>query len=130
MSLSSDLRKFAKKAKLSTNQVYRLVMNDLSNAMITSSPVDQGTFQANWLAALNSGDYTFDKNKTNVSESSGRLTVTLGGLTTAKSFYFTNSSPYAQGLEDGYSEQAKHGMVKVAINDFPSYVALRAGQVR
>jgi len=130
MSLSADLRKIAKKNKMSLNQVYRGSMFDVSNQMITTSPKDTGVFQANWLAALNSGDYTFDKAKTNITESQGRLTVTVGGLSNDASFYFTNSSPYAKPLEDGHSDQAPSGVVRVTINDFPQIVEKRVREVR
>lgn len=130
MGLGSDLRKIAKKNKQTIQQVYRGVMFDLSNQMITMSPKDTGAFQANWLAALNSGDYTFDKAKTNVSEADGRLTATLGGLTTSTNFYFTNSLPYAAELENGHSEQAPSGVVRVTINDFPQIVEKRVRETR
>ncbi len=126
MSLTTDLRKIAKKRKQSLEQVYRATMNDVSNFIITSSPVDSGAFRANWLSALNSGDYTYDKAKTNISDAEGRLTATVGGLSVNDNFYFTNSMPYAKRLEDGYSDFAPNGMVKVAILDFPQIVAQRA----
>ena len=129
MSLTADLRKIAKKNKQTIQQAYSSIMFDLSNQMITMSPKDTGAFQANWLAALNSGDYTFDKAKTNISEADGRLTATLGALTTNNNFYFTNSLPYAQKLEDGHSEQAKTGIVRVTINDFPQIVEKRVRDV-
>ena len=130
MSLSADLRKIAKKKKQTLNQAYSSIMFDLANQMITMSPKDTGAFQANWLAALNSGDYTYDKAKTNVSEADGRLTITLGGLTTSSNFYFTNSLPYADELENGHSEQAPSGVVRVTINDFPQIVEKRVREVR
>jgi len=130
MSLSADLRKIAKKKKQTLNQAYSSIMFDLANQMITMSPKDTGAFQANWLAALNSGDYTYDKSKTNVSEADGRLTITLGGLTTSSNFYFTNSLPYADELENGHSDQAPSGVVRVTINDFPQIVEKRVREVR
>ncbi len=130
MSLTADLRKIAKKKKQTLNQAYSSIMFDLANQMITMSPKDTGAFQANWLAALNTGDYTFDKSKTNVSEADGRLTVTLGSLTTDNNFYFTNSLPYAQKLENGHSEQAPSGVVRVTINDFPQIVDKRVRETR
>lgn len=130
MSLGADLRKIAKKKKQTLNQAYSSIMFDLANQIITMSPKDTGAFQANWLAALNSGDYTFDKAKTNVSEADGRLTATLGSLTTDKNFFFTNSLPYAQKLEDGHSEQAPSGVVRITINDYPQIVDKRVRELR
>jgi len=129
MSLTADLRKIAKKRKQTIQQAYSSIMFDLANQMITMSPKDTGAFQANWLAALNSGDYTFDKSKTNVSEADGRLTATLGALTTNNNFYFTNSLPYAAELENGHSDQAPSGVVRVTINDFPQIVDKRVKEV-
>lgn len=129
MSLGADLRKIAKKRKQSVQQVYSSVMFDMANQIITMSPKDTGAFQANWLAALNVGDYSYDKSQTNVSAVDGRLTATLASLTTNTDFYFTNSMPYAEQLENGYSDQAPVGMVKVTINDFSSIVTQRVNQV-
>lgn len=129
MSLTSDLKRIAKKQKLNVRQVYRLTMNDVSNQIILSSPVDKGTFQANWLAAINTGDYSYDESKTNISESEGRLTAITSQLDTTESFYFTNSMPYAKRLEDGHSQFAPSGMVKVAVNDFPQIVAQRVREL-
>lgn len=129
MSLTSDLKRIAEKQKLSLTQVYRLTMNDLSNQMITSSPVDTGTFKANWLSAINIGDFSYDKGKTNISESQGRLTAITNQLEHGETFYFTNSMPYAQKLEDGHSKFAAQGIVKVAINDFPQIVDQRVREL-
>lgn len=130
MGLGGDLRKIAKKRKQTIDQVYRSVMFDMGNQIITSSPVQTGAFRANWMAAINAGDFTFDKDKTNVASSSGRLTAKMAMLSTAESFYFTNSMPYAKDIEDGSSEYAPSGVVRVTLNDFKSIVQLRVRQLR
>ena len=130
MSLGDDLRRIAAAQKQTVRQVYRLVMNDIGNQIITSSPVMDGTFRANWLSAINTGNYSYDESKVSISNSEGRLTATTGQLDVGETFYFTNSMPYAARLEDGYSDFAPTGMVKVAVNDFPSIVENRVRQLR
>lgn len=130
MSFTADLKKIAKARKQSMTQVTKSILFDVSNQPILMSPVDEGTFRANWLAAIGSADYSYDKGKTNITESQGRLTATLFRFTSDADFYFTNSMPYAQKLEDGYSEFAPSGMVRVTINDFPSIVEQRVSESR
>ena len=130
MSLTSDLRRIVANIKTENlRKVYRLSMNDIGNQIITSSPRDQGTFQANWLSAINTGDYSIDETKTSVTDSQGRLTATVSTLDGFEEFYFTNSMPYDQKLEDGHSKFAPSGMVKIAVNDFPQIFAKNAALV-
>lgn len=131
MSLTTDLRRIVANIKEeNVREVYRLSMNDISNQVITMSPVDEGTFRANWLSDINAGDFSFDIEKVDITEAEGRLTAVVGRLDSNDVFYFTNSMPYAARLEDGYSDFAPMGMVKIAVNDFPSIVARNAARVR
>lgn len=130
MSLTTELQRIATAKKKTLNQAYRMILNDVANQMITSSPFDTGAFRSNWMSSANFADLSYDKTETSVTTSFGRLTATLSSLTTNDSFYFTNSLPYAEKLEEGWSDFAPMGIVNVAINDFHSIVEKRVNQLK
>lgn len=130
MGFAADLKRIADKNKQTLEQVYRVIMNDMANSMILMSPVDEGTFKANWLADVGKADFSFNATRTNVEYVNGRLTAKLSELTTQQDFFFTNSMPYAERLENGYSDFAPNGMVKVTINNFQSIAEFRINQAR
>ena len=102
--------------------VYRESMFEIATRIIFRSPKDTGLFINNWLSS-----YEYDKSTHNIedesgSKSFGTLTKKYSGLTLDRSFYFMNSLPYAERLEDGWSQQAADGMVKRSLAEFDSIV--------
>jgi hypothetical protein len=80
-----------------------------------------GHFRRNWNISFNSPDRsTTDETDASGNVAKGKIealmkTYKLGDM----SVYLTNSLPYAQRLEEGWSEkQAPHGMVRVSIARF------------
>jgi hypothetical protein len=82
-----------------------------------------GHFKANWQGGSGSPNYqttddidpTGEISITNISQA---IPEKAGGV-----FYITNSLPYAQRLEDGWSSQAPQGMVKLTELEFPQIMA-------
>jgi len=82
------------------------------------SPVDKGTFRANWVATLDGIDRSVDLEKTNadVAEVITKATAVItGGAKVGTTVYISNSAPYAGKLEEGYSPQSPAGIVAPAI---------------
>jgi hypothetical protein len=82
------------------------------------SPVDKGTFRANWVASVDTVDRSSDLSKTskNVNESVTAATAVItNGAKLGTTVYISNSVPYAGKLEDGYSPQAPAGVVAPAL---------------
>lgn len=79
-----------------------------------------GRFRANWVVSQGSIDRTTSE-ETNRAKSDGEaqkaLTLELGGV-----IYLTNSLPYAQRLEHGWSKQAPTGMVRKSAVMFKRFV--------
>lgn len=118
--LALDLRAFAERAKLSMDRLNRTAVMLAAQGMVLRSPVDTGRFRANWQFGYGSVNTT---TTTSVDTSGG---AALGAIKSAVDAveaggicYVTNSLPYAQRLENGWSKQAPSGMVKVTFAELP-----------
>jgi len=79
-----------------------------------ASPVDKGTFRANWVASTDTIDRSADLSKTtkDVNEAVTAATAVItNGAKLGTTVFISNSVPYAGKLEDGYSPQAPAGVV-------------------
>lgn len=97
MSFSGDIEKFIKKTEAKTDVVFKKIVFDIYARVVRRSPVDTGRFKGNWLMTPN------------VPKAPGSVLI-------------SNNLPYAQRLEDGWSDQAPIGMVKVTVAEFQSIV--------
>ena len=95
---------------------------EIANELIERSPVNTGRFRANWMSGYGAVNYTTtadtDKDGT---ETSGRIASGLMQWDGA-TLYVTNSLPYAQRLEDGWSKQAPGGMVGLTAQRWNKYL--------
>lgn len=136
MSLSTDLAKIAARNKAKLLKVAQNSLMRVGGAIIAKSPVDSGRFKNNWLAAYGAPDTSTTENvaKTSLGEGRGavyeRYKAKLSGLDDGQVFYFTNSLPYAERLEYGWSEQAPAGMVRLSVANWQSIVAEEVARVK
>jgi len=82
------------------------------------SPVDKGTFRANWVASIDTIDRSSDLSKTrqDVNEAVTAATAVItNGAKLGTTITISNAVPYAGKLEDGYSPQAPAGIVAPAL---------------
>ena len=102
-------------------EIHRKAMFRLAAQTDLKSPVDSGRFRSNWVGAYGSIDRETTE-QTNV-DSVGKV-VSLLAIEPVKGnyFYYTNSLPYAQRLEYGWSLQAPSGVVRLTSRNFPRYV--------
>lgn len=133
MGFADEVERFCKKADARKHIVLRKILFDLSTALVMKSPVGDpdywiwpappgytgGRFRGNWQYGLNAPNIT----TTQTIDKDGSSTI--DGIFTKvddKPFgnvhYVTNSLPYAKRLEDGWSRQAPHGMVRLTVNEF------------
>lgn len=85
---------------------------DALNRVVMRSPVDTGRFRANWNVAFGAQDTTI----TTQIDPSGQATIArgtavIGSYNSDKIIWLSNSLPYANRLENGWSKQAPQGMV-------------------
>ena len=110
MTLASDLRKFALKTGIRTDQVVRKVCLDLTRDLVRLTPVDTGMARSNYFFGVerNGGkDTATSKGGAPSLVRSGQFAATLkaGGT-----FYITNNLPYIlQITQYGTSQQAAPG---------------------
>lgn len=121
---------FAKEAPDKARTVVRKVAQEAGARVVLRSPVDTGRFRANWAAGVGAPNLT----TTLATDKAGQGTIAK--LTSAAlrwdgegDIYVTNSLPYAQRLEYGYSKQAPAGMVRITVAEFQTMVdaAAKAG---
>lgn len=124
MSLSTDLAKIAARNKAKLLKVAQNSLMRIGGRIVVMSPVRDGIFKNNWMSAYGGIDSnTTDSMDATGSQSIGRLDAKLNGLAAGQMFYFTNSLPYAEKLEYGYSQQAPAGMVRLSVANWQTIVA-------
>ena len=121
-SIASQLKAIQAKSMMKAEAVYRESMFEVSTRIIFRSPVRDGLFINNWLSSYEYDKSTHDIKDKSGAKSSGALIKKQSGLTLDHSFYFMNSLPYAERLENGWSQQAADGMVKRSLAEFDSIV--------
>jgi hypothetical protein len=151
VSFELDLKAFADKTSVKANAVVRKIVIEVGGALVFKSPVGDasywknppppgyvgGRFRANWQYGFNSIDRkTTDKlNRTKYPdyESAG---LSVDGLlkipkdAAGSVYYITNSLPYADRLENGWSRQAPHGMVGLTVLEYKPIVEAAARAVQ
>ncbi len=92
----------------------------LYQKIVARTPVLSGALRASWNASYGTADYSFRDVK---GKKTG--TVTIGpkafGLAydrkQAWHIFIANGAPYAQRVEDGWSDRAPQGMVRISIRE-------------
>jgi len=117
MSFSVDLSKAIEKAKGRTEIVVKKIALELFSNIVYKSPVLTGRFRANWNCSIGSVDKsTSEATDKEGSGAIGRVRAEVTKYTLdGRSIYLANSLPYAERLENGWSDQAPQGMVRLSI---------------
>lgn len=131
MSFAADLSKFAQRASGNIDLVVQKVTMDLASGVIMKSPVDTGRFRANWMF----GQGSMPSGTTEAIDKGGAATLQgiisqIGKTKAGGVSYIANNLPYGQVLEDGSSDQAPSGMVKLTITEFQDYVKRAIAEVK
>lgn len=119
MSFAAQLKRFAAKAKQKPAEAQRKIFTELSRRIIMRTPVDTGRARANWMPAVGAPDLsTTEGRDPNGSTSVANATLVALQVGMDQTLYLTNALPYIQRLEDGWSQQAPAGMVKLSALEF------------
>ncbi|MFV5376500.1 HK97 gp10 family phage protein [Acinetobacter calcoaceticus] len=80
---------------------------DVVQSLVVSSPVDTGAYRASHIVSIGSGDYGVRGPEINAVQDAAIQAVKfkLGNL-----IYIQNNQPYAERLENGWSDQAPQGI--------------------
>lgn len=153
MSFAGDMSKFCKQeAPDKLDKTIRRVLIEISNRVVYSSPVGDpenwlfknngvyvdflayrsppagyrgGAFRMNWQYGFNSAP----SGELDGVDPSGRISTSrikgqIKSGPTVGMHYIVNNLPYAQRLEDGWSQQAPNGMVSLVELEFPAIVRM------
>lgn len=119
MSFAIDLEKFTEAVEKNHNTVMKKVSFDMAKKIIKRTPVDTGRAKANWHVELNN-QKTFARDETDKTGASttAEVMARISKTKIGDSVFITNNLPYIEALENGHSDQAPAGMVKVTIAEF------------
>lgn len=127
---SVDIAEFVKKAGARADLVARKVGIEVFSSVVRKTPVDSGRARANWVAsvgapsveitgALDAGHYGSEPS----GASAAKAQAVLNDFTIGPAIFITNSLPYIERLENGYSDQAPAGMVAITAIEYQKFVA-------
>ncbi len=99
-------------AKSVQDQVKKITM-DIVQSLVNLSPVDTGAYRASHIVSIGSGDYGIREPETNAVQDAAiqAVKIKLGNLV-----YIQNNQPYAERLENGWSDQAPQGIYGLTFN--------------
>ena len=118
-SFADQLRAFETKTLDKMNRAARKITLDAFSEVIQMSPVDTGRFRGNWQPAIGSAP----SGTIEATDPSGNMVIAkvsgvVAGMQAGDVIYMANNLPYAQRLEDGWSQQAPAGMVRLTVQRF------------
>lgn len=145
MSFALDLKAFADKTSEKANLVVKKIVIDVGTSLVMKSPVGDasywihpappgyvgGRFRGNWQYGLNAVNrLTSEKidpeGAATISAIVGKVDDTPAG----EVHYITNSLPYGDRLENGWSRQAPQGMVGLTVLEYKPIVEAAARAVQ
>jgi len=106
-------------SKAAEDKVKKITM-DTVQSLVVSSPVDTGAYRASHIVSIGSGEYGVCGPETNAVQDAAIQAVKfkLGNLV-----YIQNNQPYAERLENGWSDQAPQGVYSTTF----TYVSQKYG---
>lgn len=116
-SFESQIRDIIKNREQVTREIFAASALQITEKVITRTPVDTGRARGNWNASIDSADESVNQGATQ-STAQGKATSTAGGLSLGDTFYLTNGLPYISKLEYGSSGQAPNGIVRLTVDEF------------
>ena len=100
--------------------------------IVNASPVDEGTFRANWRVGFGAINRDFDNTLTekDIAQNTSQAFAMIGSQPNllGTTIFISNSAPYAVRLENGYSRQAPAGVVGPVIRNIKA--AIDAGALQ
>lgn len=130
MGFSDQIRAFSVKASQAHDKIVRDTTIALFTNVITETPVDEGTAKGSWQTTVNtpatgqadrvdySGSQAIAEAVANTPEGAGQITC------------LTSNLVYIERLENGWSGQASHGMVRINVDRFQRMIDESAARNR
>lgn len=123
MGFAADLNKLCERAGEKAALVVRRAALELQSGMIERSPVDTGRFKGNWQCGIGTINTDTSQGEDKSGQGAlGRTATTLQGWKPGQTIVLSNSLPYAKRLENGWSQQAPSGMVRLTVQAYSDAV--------
>lgn len=95
------------------DELTKKIAGEMLQGVVVSSPVDSGAFRSNHKVSIGSVDTTADPNQTANNALQRGLGVINSGPLMGKVLYISNSLPYAERIENGWSQQTPFGVYSI-----------------
>jgi hypothetical protein len=119
MGFAEDLRRLCDRAGDKAELVVRKTALELQSGMVERSPVDTGRFKGNWACGIGTINTDTSQGEDKSGQGAlGRTATTLQGWKPGQTIVLSNSLPYARRLENGWSDQAPGGMVRLTVQAY------------
>lgn len=128
---SVPISKYVTAAKGDVEKAVRAVSLEVYTKLLIRSPVDTGRFRGNWMIGMAvipeaADEQRFNKPGAPLPEEMAKLSIYRIGAT----IHMRNNLPYAVALENGHSQQAPSGVVRVTAAEFGAIVSRKARETR
>lgn len=131
MGFAANLNALCQRAGDKAESVVRKTALELQSGMIEKSPVDTGRFKGNFQVGLGAINIAAnDAPDKQGGAAIGRAETVLAGWKPGQSIWLTNSLPYARRLEEGHSQQAPYGMVRLTVQAYGDALAKAVAEVK
>lgn len=133
---SADIRQLVAKYKTRVQDVVKQSVQELSERVVTRTPVDTGAARNFWWSSIDNGKTSHPspptKGQSGVRGSAGgAAAIAPADIAAAPGhiFQLRNGAAYIRRLEYGHSQLAPSGFVRITIAEFPQIVEQAARQV-
>ena len=121
MSVKSRFKVAFDNVESNVGDICKKMMLDLDAEIVAGTPVDKGRARSNWVPAIGEPSALV----TDAKDLSGSDTTQRAQKMHAESpnfsiMFLSNNLPYIQPLEDGHSQQAPEGWIKLAVQRIAS----------
>lgn len=104
-------------------QVTQKIAMEALTRVVMRSPVDTGRFRGNWTVSVDApNDWTSETVDPGGQGAIQRGSVAIMGIEVPKVIYVQNNLPYANRLENGWSQQAPAGVVAVTFSELQAFL--------
>lgn len=104
---------FAVQIVSDSEQNVKNIVMDTVQSLVVTSPVDTGAYRASHIVSVGSADMSVREPEVNANQDAAvqAIKIKLGNLV-----YIQNNQPYAERLENGWSDQAPQGIYSTTFN--------------
>ena len=114
---ATQMKQFENLTTDKAEKVFRKTCFEISNEVISNTPVDTGRAKNNWFPDINK----FSSETTEATNKQGSISLVAGAtnrLQLGATFTLSNNLPYIVKLEYGWSKQKPNGFVAITIQKF------------